>query len=41
LLIDALAGLGLVETPGAIEELPDKLKEGKEIVEDFLSSDFG
>lgn len=41
LLIDALAGLGLIDSPEVVESIPDAIKEGKEAVEAFLDSDVG
>lgn len=38
LLIDALAGLGLIEFPGVLDEIPDELATGKEQLESLLST---
>ena len=38
LLIDALAGLGLIEFPGVLDEIPDELAAGKEQLESLLST---
>ena len=38
MLVNALAGLGLIETPEFIDTLPDAFREGKEAVGEFLET---
>ena len=37
-LINALAGMGLIQAPEFIDQIPDKMREGKESVKEFLDN---
>ena len=41
LLVDALAGLGLIKAPDLIDKIPEALADGRKEVEKFLESDLG